>query len=791
MYAEVIKRLREAIIYEEPRLDTERLRILKEVYQATEGQPQVVRRAKLLEKFLKEKTIFIDENPIVGTLTKYPVGVIPYPEISCKWMREEGDFYTSFGKGSLNEEEKKLLFESVDYWHDKCLEYKTDDVWSKRYSDNEEGISPRYDDYWEAGICAKTAGSPWGRINVDYGKVVNSGLNGVIEEAYEELGKLPLGSLESLRKRNFLQAVIISCRAVTEFAQRYASLARDLAAKEANLKRKKELEKIAKTCQWVPAKPARTFYEAIQSFWFIHLGLQLEQTVHGYSPGRFSQYMYPLYQKDKKEGRLTEEEAVELLELLFLKFTAIAVYQRQAKFESLSGNMFQNIALGGVNQDGDDATNELDFLLVEAQKRVKAFQPTLSILYHDKMPHEFLVKAVELVRTGIGMPAFFNNDLNIQRWLNYGATLEEARNHCIIGCVETALSHMQNLMRAVSVNMAKFLELALNDGNDPITGKQLGPRTGDPREFNSYDELHEAVKKQLRYQVPLRYEYEQTGHAFNAESMPRPFASCLVDDCIKKGQDLTEGGARHSEDGTVAVGTVDLADSLAAIKKLVYDEKAITMNELLEALSTNFEGHEETHKMLLDAPKYGNNDDYVDGIAKEWYKIYWEEDQKNKDYLGRQARTVALSVTNHNYFGRRTGALPSGRKAGVALADGSVSASPGMDRKGPTALIMSATKVLDTTRYAAGLLNMKFHPSALRSKDQLNKLIALIKSYLDLGGHHVQFNVVSADTLRDAQLHPENYRGLIVRVAGFSALFVALDRPLQDEIIKRTELTLR
>ncbi|MFC1870125.1 glycyl radical protein [Chloroflexota bacterium] len=785
-----ISRLRDDIIHETPRLDTERLRCLKEAYKETEGQPEIIKRAKLFEKFLKKKTIFIDENPIVGTPTKYPLGLIPYPEISCRWMKEEAESYTCFGKASLSKQEKEALLESVDYWEDKCIEFLTDETWSQRYSDNKEGVSARYDDYSEAGVCSKTAKSPWGRINVDYGKAINQGLNAVITEAEEELKKLPLGSLEATRKGDFLRAAIISSRALIGLAQRYASLAREISEKETDPQRKRELEKIAEICQRVPAKPARTFYEGIQSLWFVHLALHLEQTVHGYSPGRFSQYMYPLYQKDRAEGKITEEEAIEFLEFLFLRFTAVAVFQHQAYFEAVSGNLFQNISLGGVNEDGDDASTELDYLLIEAQKRVQLFQPTLSLLYHDKIPHELLLKASELVKTGIGMPAFFNSDVNIQRWLNYGATLEEARNHCIIGCVETGISHRQNLMRALSVNMPKFLEFALNNGKDPLTGKQLGLQTGEAEAFKSYDELHEAVKKQLQYQVPLRYHHEQASHSFHAQFMPRPFASALVDDCIKNGKDLTEGGSRYSADGTVPVATIDLADSLAAIKKMVFEEKKISMKELLKALKADFEGYEEIHKMLLNAPKYGNNDDYVDSITKDWYRIYWEADQKHKDYLGRQARTVALSVTLHNLFGRRTGALPSGRKAGVALSDGSVSASPGMDRKGPTALIKSAARVLDTTRYASGLLNMKFHPSALHSKEQTNKLIALIKSYLDLGGHHVQFNVVSADTLKDAQLHPENYRSLIVRVAGFSALFVTLDRLVQDEIIKRTELTL-
>ena len=478
------------------------------------------------------------------------------------------------------------------------------------------------------------------------------------------------------------------------------------------------------------------------------------------------------------------------MELLFIKLTSIIYFLPRERFEAGMGNMFQNLSLGGVNQDGDDATNELDFLLIEAQKRVQVFQPTLSILYHDKLPQELLLKAADLVRTGIGMPAFFNNNLSIQRLLNYGATLEEARNHCIIGCVEQGMSHVLGFVRSNGVNASKFLELALNNGKNPLTGKQLGLQTGEAEAFQSYDELHEAVKKQLQYFLPLRYEHEGIIQALNAQYLSRPFISALVDDCIKNGKDITEGGARYAQNGSNIVGAISLADSLAAIKKLVFDEKSIAIKELLEALSADFEGHEELHKLLLDAPKYGNDDEYTDSIAAEWYRIYWEEDQKNKDYLGDPVRTVAFSTSMHSVLGSRTGALPDGRKARLALTDGSVSASPGMDKEGPTALIMSAAKVIDTTKYASSLLNMKFHPSALRDNIGLHKLIALIKSYMDLGGHHVQFNVVSTDTLKDAQLHPENYRNLIVRVAGFSALFINLDRKVQDEVIRRTDLKL-
>ncbi|HEY86877.1 MAG TPA: hypothetical protein G4O06_02435, partial [Dehalococcoidia bacterium] len=395
------------------------------------------------------------------------------------------------------------------------------------------------------------------------------------------------------------------------------------------------------------------------------------------------------------------------------------------------------------------------------------------------------------VRTGLGMPAFFNADLNVESLIHYGASLEDARNQCQIGCVERGFSHGAGPMLGGAINMPKMLELALHDGQDPVSGKQVGPKTGNPEHFTSFQELADAIKKQLQYFMPRYADYEYTGHAINAQYFPTPFVSALVDDCIKKGLDVSSGGARYYMAGFGPVGVIDLGDSMTAIKKYVFEEKRLTMGELLKALEANFEGYQETHKLLLNAPKYGNDDDYADNIVREWYDIFYDEHQKLRDHLGEMLRPFTISVSWHGPLGEKTGALPNGRKAGIPLTDGSVSSSPSSDKNGPTALMKSASRAIDTVKYFSSLLNMKFHPSPLSTADGLKKLIALIKTYLELGGHHVQFNVVSTETLRDAQIHPENYNNLIIRVAGFSAYFIHLDPVIQNEIISRTELNFR
>ena len=781
--------LKESLLNAEGKLDCERFHYLTESYRETEGEPTVIRRAEFFNKFLSEKTIVIDENPIVGTLTKYPTGVLPYPEYSCEWMNREDEFFTALGMVKLTSEERELMEEAVHYWRDKCIAYKVRKGISQRYPDTKADY---YDELIDAQVFFSADGLYVGRINLDYGKVLNRGLDGVISEIDEELIKLQFGDIEAYRKETYLKSMKIACNAVINLARRYALLARDMAGKEESSERKNELERIAGTCEWVPAKPARNFYEAVQSFWFTHLAAQIENATSGRTPGRFAQYMYPFYAKDKKEGRISKEESIELLELLFVKFSGIRRFLSKSLFGINMGNMFQNISLGGVSPTGEDTTNEMDYLLLEAQYRAQLLQPTLSVLYHNELPQEFLMKCIQLVRTGIGMPAFFNNDVTTKRLLNHGVSLEDARNCCIVGCVEASTSHTCSSLQGPAINMPKLLEMALNNGKDPTTGKQLGPETGDPQSFQSYEELHEAIRKQLQYVMPIQWELDNFGVTLKSEFFPVPFSSALLDDCIKNGKDAIGGGSRYSMDGVAPVGVVDLSDSLAAIKKMVFEDKSnnISMKDILLALKDDFQGYEELHRDLLQCPKYGNNDNYVDKIVQEWYDIFCQEHQRYKDHLGRNRIPPALSITWHFPFGQKVGALPSGRKAWLPLTDGTVSPEPGKDKNGPSALVLSAAKVIDTIRYASNLLNMKFHSAALGTREAQQKLLALIKTYMDLGGHHVQFNVIGADTLKDAQIHPENYRSLIVRVAGFSAFFIHLDPLVQNEIIKRTELTL-
>lgn len=778
-----VGRLREGLVSLVPHLSLERARLVLQSYRETDGQSPVLRRAKAFARVLADMTVFIDDNPLVGTLTQYRGGVQPYPEFSCDWMAEETEFHGPLGTITVTEEDRKILKESVDYWHNRCVARKVDEIWGRKHP-----TGPSRADLTKAGVFMDIAEELVGRINLDYGKVMRIGLTGIIDQARTELAKLPGETLEALRKRDFLDAVVISCEAVNGFAKRYAELAARMAADEANSDRKRELQAIAEVCRQVPAGPARTFREAIQSFWFIHVTALNANCASGVTPGRLGLYTYPYYREDKLTGRITEDEALELLELLFIRFTEISKFAFKKHTARSQGTMFQNISLGGVDRYGRDATNEVDYLLLEAQRRVRTIQPTLSVLCHDAMSNDFMLKATELVTTGIGMPAFFNSDLNIERLLDHGASLEDARNHCIIGCVEAGFSHCAGSMRSGFFNMPKMLELALNNGRDPVSGLTVGLKTGKAAGFQNYEELHDAVRKQLAHAVSLYNEARELGRAVIAESAPTPFFSALVDDCLSNGQDESDGGARYYMNGGSPVGTVDLADSLVAINKLVYREKRYTIALLIDALKKDYEGYEELHQAFLEAPKYGNDDEAVDAVVRQWYDYFYEEHQKSKDYLGKDMRPAAISIAAHFPFGVSCGALPTGRKARLPLTDASVSPEPGKDTLGPTAVVRSATRAIDTIRYASGQLNMKFHPSALSDQAGKKNLISLIKSYTDLGGHHVQFNVVSAETMRDAQVHPDNYRDLIVRVAGFSAFFVHLDRDVQNEIIRRTEL---
>jgi len=781
--SERVKKEKEALLSATSHVDVEKLRFQFEVYRENEGQPPVIKAAKLFHKLCGEKSIFIDDNPFVGTLTKYDYGSYPIPEFGSRWLKKVDSFSLQRGSASVTDEEREWINRAADYWKDANVFNRTREIILQSHG-VDIGVMQA------CGLGTEYTPGGFGGVTPDFPRILNKGLNGIAAEIEAARLRVDHGDTEGFHRWHFYNAALLCLEGMTNLAHRYASLAEEEARDEKDPARKQELEKIAETCRQVPAMPARSFHEALQSAWFAILGVWMESpTVLNCPLGRFTQYVYPFYRKDRDEGKLTDEEAIELLQFFFIKLNSLAQVLPPHGFAWSQSRLGLHLCLGGLTGDGEDATSKLDYLVLEAQRRLQLPEPLVDLLYHDKLSQDFLLKCIDLIKTGIGQPAVHNVVKAIERHLYHEhMPLEEARDFSIIGCVQTWVAGYALATWEGALNIAKMFELALNNGKDPLTGISFGPETGEVESFQSYDEFYAAVTGQMRYFIPLQRQIGRT--AWNIErDFPIPFASTLTNDCVERGKDVKDGGARYNQaNGMTFVGGIDAANSLAAVKKLVFEEKKITMEQLKEALAANFEGYEDIWRMCMEAPKYGNDFNYVDSIAKQLYEVCYNEHQQFPDFLGRTVKPEAYSVTTHFATGRFTGALPYGRKARVPLTDASVSASPGTDTNGPTALVRSAARVIDTARWGGNHLNMKFHPSVLGTVEGARKLLSLIKTYFDLGGFHVQFNCVSSETLRKAQLHPEDYRDLVVRVAGFSAFFVHLDREVQDEIIKRTEL---
>ena len=779
--SERVKREKEELLSAPPQIDTERLEILLDTYREGSMKPPIMRRAELFNRLCCEKTIYIDGNPIVGTLTKYKYGAYPIPEEGCAWMKRTDEFYLPRGKAQITPEVAECIDRAVELWWDSNLFSLTREVVLKAYSIDIRTFS-------KCGVWIEaTPGSAAHILVPDYSKVLNNGLKGIVAEIEQEEAKLNTGELGAMDKWYFYQAAKLVLNGMAVLAQRYASLAREM-AKEKNVARKPELEEIAHICEWVPLNPARNFREAVQAFWFIMLGVWLEAPkALTAPPATLTRSLYPFYKKDKEEGRITDGEVIELLQLLFLKFNQLAHVLPPHGYRMNQSRLGLQLSIGGLTSAGDDATNDLDWLVLEAQQRVRLPEPLISLVYHDRLSEEFLLKCVDLIRTGIGQPAFHNSRVAIERHLyHHRMPLEEVRPFAIAGCVQSFIPGYMDGYFETRFNVAKMIELALENGKDPLTRIQLGLKTGEAESFQTYNQFYQAFIKQLQYFVPLTHDVSRTAWSLQ-RNFPTPFGSTLVNDCIEKGKDVSDGGARYSfGDGVCLVGVVDAANSLAAIKKLVFEEKKVSISQLKEALAADFKGYEDIERMCISAPKYGNDEEYTDSLAGDIYEICYDLHSKS-DHLGRPVMPSAYSVVAHVAFGEFTGALPNGKKARKPLVDASVSAQGGTDKNGPTALVKSAAKIIDTVKYGSNHLNMKFHPTALSGLDGARKLLSLIKTYFDLGGYHVQFNCVSGETLRDAQLHPENYKELVVRVAGFSAYFVTLDKDTQDDIINRTE----
>ncbi|UCH70381.1 MAG: formate C-acetyltransferase/glycerol dehydratase family glycyl radical enzyme, partial [Candidatus Bathyarchaeota archaeon] len=595
---------------------------------------------------------------------------------------------------------------------------------------------------------------------------------------------------EAYDKNEELLAMEICCDSIMDFALRHTELAKEIAKKEADAQRRRELEKIAENCSRVPAHAPKTFWEALQMYWFVHLCVTLEtNTWDSFNPGRLDINLYPFYKSDIDEERLTREEAKELLKCFWIKFNnqpappkVDVTMEQSATYQD-----FATLNLGGVDKYGNDAVNELSYLALEVENELRVMQPNTCVQISSTNPDKFLEKALEIIRTGHPKPSIFNTDIIIQEQLRQGKSIEEARLGGPSGCVTISAFGKETTVLTGYLNWVKIFEIALNRGTDPETREKIGVETGDPTDFQSLDELLEAYNKQMKYFVDLKITGNNIIERIFARYMPVPFQSILIDDCMETGKDYHNGGARYNTSYIQGTGLGTLTDCLASIRYHVFDKESLNLEELLKACRHNFRNKYEIVRQLLlnKSPKYGNDDDRADSIARKLVDSYFKILDGRPNTREGQYRINLLPTTVHIYFGKSCGATPNGRKAGEPLSEG-VSPSQGADTHGPTAVIKSVSK-WDHTKTGGTLLNMKFSPQALKTEDDVKKVVHLVRTFFKLGGHHIQFNIIGTDTLRDAQDHPQNYRNLLVRVAGYSDYFVGLSKELQDEIISRTE----
>ena len=824
-----IQKLVDALYEHMPVIESARAKLITESYKETEGEPIITRRAKAFAHILHDIPIIIRDNElIVGSSTIAPRGCQTFPEFSYEWLEAELDTVATRTADpfEIAEETKAELKEADKYWKGKTTsELATSYMAPEAIKAIEHNIfTPG--NYFYNGV---------GHVTVKYWEVLETGFEGIMEKAQKELDGCSVGDGNYARKSHFLEAVILSCKAVIDYAGRYAKLAQEMAAQTSDPVRKQELFVIAENCSRVPAKGAQNFYEACQSFWFVQQLLQMESSGHSISPGRFDQYMYPYYKKDMEAGTITREFAQELMDCIWVKLNDLNKCRDAASAEGFAGySLFQNLIAGGQNKEGEDVTNDLSVMCIQASMHVHLPAPSLSVRVWNGSPHEFLIKAAELTRTGIGLPAYYNDEVIIPALQNRGLSLEDAREYNIIGCVEPQKAgKTEGWHDAAFFNMCRPLELVFSNGMDK--GEMVGIPTGDVTQMKTFDEFFDAYKKQMEYCISLLVNADNAIDVAHAERCPLPFLSCMIDDCLKEGKSVQEGGAVYNFTGPQGFGIANMADGLFAIRKLVYEDKKVSMKELKEALAWNYDkgldaqsagdmtemimkamqkagrnvdastaegllktfmgmkpGEQKTqrfkeiHDMIDEVPKFGNDIPEVDYFAREVAYTYSKPLQKYNNPRGGKFQAGLYPVSANVPLGGQTGATPDGRYAHTPVADG-VSPSAGKDVKGPTAAATSVSRLDHFIVSNGTLFNQKFHPSALSGREGLEKFVALIRGYFDQKGMHMQFNVVDRQTLLDAQEHPEKYKHLVVRVAGYSALFTTLSRSLQDDIIRRTE----
>lgn len=782
---ERVQRLRQESLDAPATLSVERARLITEFYSREHALVSApVRRALAFRYLLENKEIYIGEGElIVGERGPAPKATPTYPEVCCHTLddlevldsREKIPFRVSPEARSTQAEE------IMPYWQGRTLR---DLIFRE--------MTPEWKAAYEAGVFTEFMEQRAPGHTVLDDKIYRKGLLDFIADIQDSLEGLDfLNDPEALAKQEQLKAMEIAAEALILFASRHALKARELAEEESDPARRQELLRIAEVCEHIPAHPPRNFWEALQTYWFVHLGVITElNTWDAFNPGHLDHHLEPFYSKGLEDGSLTRETAEELLQCLWVKFNNHPAPPKVGVTaeESATYTDFAKINTGGLRPDGSDAVSETTYLLLDVIQEMRLLQPSSSVQLSKKNPDRFLKRAGRIVATGFGQPSIFNTDAIVQELVRQGKAVEDARAGGSSGCVEVGAFGKENYNLTGYFNLPKVLEITLNRGLDPRTGTRVGLDLGDPTEWASFQELMEAFRTQLGHLIDVKIRGNSIIERLWAGFIPTPFLSLLIDDCIKRGKDYHDGGARYNTSYIQGVGLGTITDALTALKYQVFDEKAVSMAELLEALRLDFEGKDKIRLTLTErTPKYGNDDDYADDVMREVFESYFEAVDGRPNTKGGEYRINLLPTTVHIYFGSVVKATPDGRKAGTPLSEG-ISPVQGMDRKGPTAVLKSAGK-MDHLRTGGTLLNQKLTPGLLDTEDGLEKWVHLVRSYFRMDGHHVQFNVVDADTLRAAQENPDQYRDLIVRVAGYSDYFCDLGKTLQDEIIARTEHT--
>src|SRR5512138_2026455 len=780
--SERVCRLRQQSLSAVPTISTERAELMTEFHREhTELMSAPLRRALAFRHLMENRRIYLGEDElIVGEKGPEPKATPTYPELCCHSLKDL-DILDSREKVSfrVSPEARRLYDETIiPFWNGRSMR---DLIFQE--------MAPEWRAAYDAGIFTEFMEQRSPGHTVLDNKIYRWGMLDFQQDIEESIAALDfLNDPAATARREELRAMHIVAGAIIRFAERHAERARQMAERTADPQRKAELERIAEVCTHVPAHAPRNFWEALQAYWFVHLGVISELNPwDAFCPGKLDQHLYPFYCQGLEDGSLTRESAEELLQCFWVKFNNQPAPPKVGVTaeESNTYTDFAQINMGGVKEDGSDAVNDVTYLMLDVIEQMRLLQPSSSIQVSKKNPDRFIRRAARIIRTGFGQPSVFNSDLIVQELVRMGKSVTDARNGGSSGCVEVGAFGKENYNLTGYFNMPKVLELTLNNGVDPRTGKRLGIETGDPCTFTSFDELFSAFERQMLHFIDIKVHGNNIIERLYAKYMPAPFLSLLTDDCIARGKDYHAGGARYNTSYIQGVGIGTITDELSAIKKHVFEDKTLSMSALLDILTDDFASFERERQMLLNrTPRYGNDDDCADELMVRLFNAYFNAIDGRKNLRGGEYHINLLPTTCHVYFGSVTGATPDGRRAWTPLSEG-VSPVQGADRCGPTAVVRSVAK-MDHARTGGTLLNQKFTPQVLATDEGLDKLVQLVRTYFKLDGHHIQFNVVDAATLRAAQQNPEQYRSLIVRVAGYSDYFCDLSKTLQEEIIART-----